>query len=131
MSWLRRPVDAMPLNGRDHPGADALPESALAEPERTLIVTNCIRNGNAEVARFMPVMEIESRYKLVTFRLPAETWEMVCDSQDFDLRDRVIAEVKSPKAEVTTPWSRQTSGPESRFPPRSWLAEGAWQWGSL
>jgi hypothetical protein len=34
MSWLRRPVDAMPLDGRDHTGTDALPALALAEPKR-------------------------------------------------------------------------------------------------
>jgi hypothetical protein len=34
MSWRRRPVDAKPLNGRDHAGAAVLPAAALAEPER-------------------------------------------------------------------------------------------------
>jgi len=34
--------------------------------------------------------------------LPAETWELVCDSLDLDLREQVLGEVKSPKIEVST-----------------------------
>ena len=38
----------------------------------------------------------------VTVTLPAETWELVCDSLDMDLRDQVLGEVgKSPKVEVS------------------------------
>ena len=34
--------------------------------------------------------------------LPAETWELACDSLDLDLREQVLGEVKSPKIEVST-----------------------------
>jgi len=45
---------------------------------------------------------VPSKYKRVTVTLPAETWELVCDSLDLDLRDQVLGEVKSPKIEVST-----------------------------
>lgn len=45
---------------------------------------------------------VPTRYKRVTVTLPAETWELVCDSLDMDLREQVLGEVKSPKLEVST-----------------------------
>jgi hypothetical protein len=45
---------------------------------------------------------VPTRYKRVTVTLPAETWELVCDSLDLDLRDQVLGEVKSAKVEVST-----------------------------
>jgi Siphovirus Gp157 len=45
---------------------------------------------------------VPTRYKRVTVTLPAETWELVCDSLDLDLREQVLGEVKSPKIEVST-----------------------------
>jgi hypothetical protein len=44
---------------------------------------------------------VPTRYKRVTVTLPAETWELVCDSLDLDLREQVLGEVKSPKLEVS------------------------------
>jgi len=44
---------------------------------------------------------VPARYKRVTVTLPAETWELVCDSLDLDLRDQVLGEVKTPKADVS------------------------------
>ena len=32
---------------------------------------------------------VPARYKRVTMTLPAETWELVCDSLDLDLREQV------------------------------------------
>jgi len=29
--------------------------------------------------------------------LPAETWELLCDSLELDLREQVLAEVRAPK----------------------------------
>jgi len=45
---------------------------------------------------------VPTRYKRVTVTLPAETWELVCDSLDLDFREQVLAEVKSPKVDVCT-----------------------------
>jgi len=45
---------------------------------------------------------VPTRYKRVTVTLPAETWELVCDSLDLDLRDQVLGKVKSAKVEVST-----------------------------
>lgn len=45
---------------------------------------------------------VPTRYKRVTITLPAESWELVCDSLDLDLRDQVLAAVTSPKIEVST-----------------------------
>ncbi|MCU1233570.1 MAG: hypothetical protein JWP63_1537, partial [Candidatus Solibacter sp.] len=38
----------------------------------------------------------------ITTTLPAKTWELICDSLDLDLRERVLGEVKSAKVEVST-----------------------------
>jgi hypothetical protein len=45
---------------------------------------------------------VPTKYKRVTVTLPAETWELVCDSLDLDLREQVLGEVRSPKIEVST-----------------------------
>jgi hypothetical protein len=45
---------------------------------------------------------VPTKYKRVTVTLPAATWELVCDSLDLDLRDTVLAEVKSAKLEVSS-----------------------------
>jgi len=45
---------------------------------------------------------VPTRYKRVTVTLPAETWELVCDSLDLDFREQVLAEVKSPKVDGCT-----------------------------
>jgi hypothetical protein len=45
---------------------------------------------------------VPTKYKRVTITLPAETWELVCDSLDFQLREQVLSEVRSPKVEVAT-----------------------------
>ena len=47
-------------------------------------------------------LAVPTKYKRVTVTLPAETWELICDSLDLDLRDQVLAEVKSPALEVST-----------------------------
>jgi hypothetical protein len=44
---------------------------------------------------------VPTKYKRVTITLPAETWELVCDSLDLDCREQVLGEVKSPKVEVS------------------------------
>ena len=45
---------------------------------------------------------VPTQYKRITVTLSAETWELVCDSLDLDLRDQVLGEVKSAKVEVAT-----------------------------
>ena len=45
---------------------------------------------------------VPTKYKRVTVTLPAETWELMCDSLDLDLREQVLGEVKSAKVEVST-----------------------------
>jgi hypothetical protein len=44
---------------------------------------------------------VPTKYKRATVTLPVETWELVCDSLDLDLRAQVLGEVKSPKIEVS------------------------------
>jgi len=44
---------------------------------------------------------VPAKYKRVTVTLPAETWEELCDSVSFELRDKLLDEVKSPKVEVS------------------------------
>lgn len=44
---------------------------------------------------------VPSKYKRVTITLPVDTWESLCDSLDLDVREQVLAEVKSPKIEVS------------------------------
>jgi hypothetical protein len=43
---------------------------------------------------------IPAKYKRVTVTLPAETWELMVDSLDLDVRAQVLDAVKSPRAEV-------------------------------
>jgi hypothetical protein len=45
---------------------------------------------------------VPTKYKRVTITLPAETWELMCDSLDLDIREQVLGEVKAPKVEVST-----------------------------
>jgi hypothetical protein len=40
---------------------------------------------------------VPTKYKRVTVTLPAETWELLCDSLELDLREQVLAEVRAPK----------------------------------
>ena len=44
---------------------------------------------------------VPTKYKRVTITLPVESWELVCDSLDLDLRQQILAEVKSPRIEVS------------------------------
>jgi len=47
------------------------------------------------------------QYKRSTVTLPAELWQAICDSLDFDLLDRVQAEAKEPKLEVIASAAKQ------------------------
>lgn len=44
---------------------------------------------------------VPAKYKRITITLPAESWELICDSLELDLRDQVLAAVTSPKVEVS------------------------------
>lgn len=46
-------------------------------------------------------LAVPAKYKRTTVTLPAEMWELVCDSVDMDLRDQVLAAVK-PVTDVST-----------------------------
>lgn len=52
-------------------------------------------------AEIVDEMIVPTKYKRVTITLPAESWELVCDSLDLDLRDQILGEVKSPKVDVS------------------------------
>jgi hypothetical protein len=52
-------------------------------------------------AEVIDEMAVPAKYKRVTVTLPAETWELVCDSLDLDLRQQVLGDVKAPKVEVS------------------------------
>lgn len=59
-------------------------------------------HGCDKRAEITDEMAVPSKYKRVTVTLPAETWELLCDSLDLDLREQVLAEVRTPKVEVST-----------------------------
>ncbi len=59
-------------------------------------------HGCDQRAEIIDEVAVPTKYKRVTVTLPADTWELVCDSLDLDLRDQVLSEVKSPKIEVST-----------------------------
>jgi len=63
----------------------------------TLLLRGCDKRAEVTNEEAVP-----TKYKRVTITLPAETWELVCDSLDLDLREHVLGEVKSPKVEVST-----------------------------
>ena len=44
---------------------------------------------------------VPTQYKRITVTLPALTWELVCDSLDFNMRAQVQGDVRSPKIEVS------------------------------
>ncbi len=44
---------------------------------------------------------VPTKYKRVTVTLPAETWEVVCDALEMDLREQVLGEIRSAKVEVS------------------------------
>jgi hypothetical protein len=44
---------------------------------------------------------VPGKYKRVTVTLPAETWELVCDSLDLEVRAQVLGEVKAPVVDVS------------------------------
>jgi hypothetical protein len=46
--------------------------------------------------------DVPDKYKRVTVTLPVNTWELVCDSLDLDLRDQVLGEVKGAKIDIST-----------------------------
>ena len=43
---------------------------------------------------------VPAKYKRVTVTLPAATWELMMDSLDLELREQVLGEVTTPKADV-------------------------------
>jgi hypothetical protein len=59
-------------------------------------------HGCDKRAEITDEVAVPTKYKRVTITLPAETWELVCDSLDLDLREQVLAEVKSAKVDVST-----------------------------
>jgi hypothetical protein len=69
---------------------------------------------------------VPTKYKRVTVTLPAETWELVCDSLDLDLRDQVLGEVKSPKIEVSTSLVKIDLKADIAVPGASWLGARIW-----
>jgi hypothetical protein len=57
-------------------------------------------HGCDKRAEVLDEAAVPTKYKRITVTLPAETWELVCESVDLDLRQRVLDELKSPKIEV-------------------------------
>jgi hypothetical protein len=58
-------------------------------------------NGCDKRAEISDEEAVPAKYKRVVVSLPLETWELLCDSLDLDLRETVLAEVKSAKIEVS------------------------------
>ena len=63
----------------------------------TFSLRGCDKRAEIENADLVP-----TKYKRVTITLPAESWELVCDSLDLDLREKLLEEVKGAKVEVST-----------------------------
>jgi hypothetical protein len=68
--------------------------------EGTTVTFNA--RGCDKRAEVVDEQAVPTKYKRVTVTLPAETWELVCDSLDLDLREQVLGEVRSAKVEVST-----------------------------
>jgi hypothetical protein len=62
----------------------------------TLSLHGCDRR-----AEIVDEQAVAMKYKRATVTLPAETWDLVCDSLDLDLREQVMCDMKSPKLEVS------------------------------
>jgi hypothetical protein len=89
-SYVTRVIDSLGLDAKGK-------RKKLEGNTITLSLHGC--DKRAEVT---DELAVPTKYKRVTVTLPAETWELVCDSLDLDLRDQVLSEVKSPKVEVST-----------------------------
>ena len=89
-SYVSRVIDSLPLDAKGK-------RQKLEGNTVTFSLRGC--DKRAEVT---DEMLVPTKYKRVTLTLPAESWELVCDSLDLDLRDQILGEVKSPKVEVST-----------------------------
>ncbi len=63
--------------------------------------TSLTLRGCVKAVEVTDEQAVPTKYKRATVTLPAETWELVCDSLDLDLREQVLAAVTSPKLEVS------------------------------
>ncbi len=78
--------------GKDSKGA----RKKLEGTTLTLSLHGCVQRVDLPDEEAVP-----SKYKRATVTLPAELWEQVCDSLDFELRAEVLGALKSPKLEVS------------------------------
>jgi hypothetical protein len=88
-SYVMRVIDFLGLDGKG---------------KRKKLEGNVITLSLVGCAKRVEVVEesaVPTKYKRITLTLPYETWETVLDSLDLDFRDQVLAELKSPKIEVS------------------------------
>jgi hypothetical protein len=78
-------------------GMDGKKRKKLEGKVSTLGLHGCDKRAEVTDEQAVP-----SKYKRVTITLPADSWELLCDSLDLDLRDQILAVVTSPKVEVST-----------------------------
>jgi hypothetical protein len=89
-SYLTRVIDMLGFDGKGK-------RKKLEGRVSTLGLHGCDKRAEVTDEAAVP-----SKYKRITITLPADSWELVCDSLDLDLRDQVLAAVTSPKIEVST-----------------------------
>ena len=53
---------------------------------------------------------VPTKYKRITITLPAEVWELLCDSLDLAVRELALGEVRSPRVEVNTSGLSRSNG---------------------
>ena len=89
-SYVSRVIESLGTDGKGK-------RKRLEGSTVTLSLHGCDKRVEIKDERAVP-----TKYKRVTITLPAETWELMCDSLDLDFREQVLGEVKSPKVEVST-----------------------------
>ena len=89
-AYVSRVIDSL---GTDDKGKRKRLEGSTV----TFSLRGCDKRAEIKNADAVP-----TKYKRVTITLPAESWELVCDSLDLDLREQVLAEVTSPRVDVST-----------------------------
>lgn len=87
--YVMRVIDGLGFDGRGK-------RKKLEGQSVTFAIAGCDKRAEIQNEELVP-----AKYKRVVVSLPLETWELLCDSLDLDLRDQMLAVVKSAKIEVS------------------------------
>ncbi len=89
-SYVSRVIESM--------GVDAKGKRKRLEGRtHTMWLHGCDKRAEVTDAGAVP-----TKYKRITLTLPVETWELMCDSLDFELSEQIRAEAKSIDIEVSS-----------------------------